>query len=271
MHQLISLLQKYRFFLLFLLLESIGLILTLNYHSYQKTKYINASNAFNASINKRIFNFSSYFKLEKDNKILVDDNFRLMKQLVALKERTDTIIQDTINESFELIQTEIILNQYKNLDNFLIISSGKQQGIEVDMGLINDKGVLGIVNNVSNNYASILSILNSNIKINARLKNSNYFGTISWNGRNYNRVQIEDIPRQATVEIGDTIVTGGRSIIFPDGIPIGRVSSLESRDKTYKSIEIELFNDMASLSNAYIIKNEDAAEILNLENLAREQ
>ncbi|MDA8596032.1 rod shape-determining protein MreC [Flavobacteriaceae bacterium] len=271
MHQIISLLQKYRFFLLFLLLESIGLILTLNYHSYQKTKYINASNAFNASINKRIFNFNNYFKLEKNNQILVEDNFRLMQELLNLKNQKDTIIQDTVHRNFKLIQTEIILNQYKNLDNFLIINSGSKQGIQVDMGLINDKGVLGIVNNVSNNYASILSILNSNIKINARLKNSNYFGTISWDGKSYNRVQIEDIPRQATVEIGDTIVTGGRSIIFPDGIPIGKISSLESRDKTYKSIEIELFNDMASLSNAYIIINNDASEILNLENQAREQ
>jgi len=270
MHQLISLLQKYRFFLLFLLLESIGMIFTLNYHSYQKSKYISASNTFNASINKRIFNLSGYFKLAKDNENLKEDNHKLMQQLIRIKQK-DSLVLDSTSTHYKLIRTTIILNQFKNLDNFLVVNSGREQGVEIDMGLINDKGVLGIVNKVSDNYASILSILNSTIKINARLKHSNYFGTISWNGKNYNRVQIEDIPRQAVVRIGDTIVTGGRSIIFPDGIPIGKVSSLESRDKTYKSIEIELFNDMASLSNAYIIKNEDASEILNLEKQAREQ
>ena len=94
------------------------------------------------------------------------------------------------------------------------------------MAVINSKGIVGITEFVSIKYSRVQSILNKNSKINAKLKNSNHFGSLTWNGFSYNTVQLLDIPRQAVIKTGDTIITGGNSTIFPAGIPIGKVINI---------------------------------------------
>ena len=100
---------------------------------------------------------------------------------------------------------KIIHNNYSSKFNFLTINKGETQGVKREMAVINSKGIIGLTDNTSNNYARVQSILNRNSTINARLKNSNYFGTLGWNGKNYNIVQLSDIARQAPLKIGDTI------------------------------------------------------------------
>ena len=269
MYQIIALVRKYRFFLLFLVLQSIGLVLTLNYHSYQKNKFINASNAFNGSLTQKVFNVNRYFRLDKENEDLILENFRLRQELLR-QELLSNRSEKSTHISFDLIATKVISNQYRNRNNTLLINTGQYDSVTREMGLINDKGVLGIVNHSSDHYASVMSILNPNVRIHAKLKGTDYFGTIFWDGGNYNEVSLEDIPRQANVREGDTIITGGKSIIFPEGIPIGRVRSISKKNNRYQKITIRLFNDMANISNAYVIRNKDQNELRILEKKAYE-
>ena len=127
------------------------------------------------------------------------------------------------------------------------------------------KGIIGITDNSSSGYARVQSILNRNSKINARLKNSNYFGSLSWNGENYNTVQLSDIPRQAPLKIGDTIETDGKSTIFPEGVLIGTVSKINKGNTADNIVDVTLFNDMSNLGYVYIVKNLDKNEIKSLE------
>ena len=139
------------------------------------------------------------------------------------------------------------------------------------MAVINSLGIIGITENTSENYTRVQSILNKNSKINARLKgNSTYFGTLKWNSEDYNTVQLHDIPRQAPLKIGDTIETGGKSTIFPEGIPIGTVSKINKRNTANSKIDVSLFNDMSNLRNVYIIKNLHKIEIQSLEKMGNE-
>jgi rod shape-determining protein MreC len=134
------------------------------------------------------------------------------------------------------------------------------------MGVITSKGIVGIIDNVSNKYATIQSILNTNSQINAKLKNVKHFGSLVWNTEDPNIIQLIDIPRLAAVKTGDTIVTGGRSTIFPEGILIGAVIDFElTEDENSQNLNIQLFNDMTNLEHVYIIDNLDTQEIINLE------
>ncbi len=261
MYNIIALIRKYRFFLLFLVLECIGLILTLNHHSYQRSKYINKANSFNASIQKSVFGVSHYFGLEKENAYLIEENLALKRKLY----RADNNLK-----SFEIESAKVIDNKFKGRTNILLIDKGSADSIKTDMGVINAKGVIGIVNHSSENFSSVLSILNPSIQLNARLLNSNYFGTISWNSEHYNTVQLEDIPREAIISTGDTVVTGGRSVIFPDGIPIGVISTIENENNRFGRIDITLFNDMANIRDVYVLENKNLEEILELEKLEDE-
>ena len=133
------------------------------------------------------------------------------------------------------------------------------------MAIINSKGIIGFTDNTSNNYARVQSILNKNSTINARLKHSNYFGTLGWDGNHYNTVQLSDIPRQAPLKIGDTIETGGKSTIFPEGILIGTISKINKGNSADNKVDVTLFNDMSNLGYIYIIKNLNKEEIKLLE------
>ena len=64
-----------------------------------------------------------------------------------------------------------------------------------------------------------------------------------------------------------TVVSGGRSTIFPEGVLIGTIKDYNLEEgSNYYDLDIELFNDMTNLRHVYVIENLDADEILELEN-----
>ena len=133
------------------------------------------------------------------------------------------------------------------------------------MGVIGPKGIIGIVNQTSENYASVLSILYRDLKINAKFKKSNVFGSLFWLGENPNEMQLADIASINSVEVGDTLVTGGMSSYFPEGIPIGTVKSFDLPENgAYYDINVALFNNMTDLEYVYVIGNKNRREIIEL-------
>ena len=161
---------------------------------------------------------------------------------------------------------KVVKNSFNVRENYITINAGSDKGLKTDMGVINDKGIVGIVEKTSANYATIQSVLNIKSKINAKLKNSNHFGSLVWDGRNVGYVQLIDVPRLASLRKGDSIVTGGNSDIFPENIPVGKIDKIFIDRKTnYYTINIRLFNDMTSLGYVYIIENKKKKEKQQLE------
>lgn len=255
--------------MLFLLLEIIALLLIIQSHSYHKSKFISSSNAVVGGIYNRTNKLSDYFSLAEENQKLAIENAHL-RSLLSLKDiAIDSVIQkvtDTIyHQEYHYITAEIINNSYAKRNNYLTINKGLKHGIQKDMGVILPNGVIGVIHDVSQNFATILSLLNENSKINVGVIGSNHFGTLAWDGKTYEEAQLLDFPRRAALKIGDTIVTGGKSVLFPEGIPIGVIKTLNLRNNYYDNITITLFADMSSLGYVYIVNNIDKKEIENLE------
>ncbi len=269
MQQIINFIIRNKTFLLFLLLFSISLLLTFQSHSYHKSKFINSANFLTGGIYQSANNIKQYFGLKKENKILLEENNRLKSILF----NSDTkelkpfyLDKDTLN-NYKLISAQVYKNSYSATNNYLTINKGTKDSIKQDFGVITSKGIVGIIDNTSNSYARIMSVLNTNISINAQLKKTNHFGTLSWNGASPQFVQLEDIQKLAPLAVGDTIITGGRSTIFPKGILIGQVISFKlDETENYYIIDVKLFNDMTSIGHVYIIENLDAEEISTLNN-----
>ena len=276
MQQLIYFIQKYRYFLFFLLLEFIAINLVINNRSFHKSKFVNSANSFTGGFYNKINSLTDYLHLNKENLLLVNENLVLKNKVekfsLLLAEIKSKKVDDTtsFNQRFYFIEGKIEKNQFGGNYNFLTINLGKNDSISNEMAVINSMGIIGITEHVSNNYSRVQSILNRNSKINARLKNSSYFGSLMWNGVDYNILQLLDIPRQAIIKSGDTIVTGGMSTIFPAGIPIGKVIDTEEGASIKRIVNIQLFNDMSNLKNIYVIKDFDKHEIMNLENNSNE-
>jgi len=243
----------------------ISLSFTIQSHSFHQSKFFNSANWVTGSIFQTSFNITSYFDLQKENKKLVEDNKKLRQILYNTKEK-DTVLIDSSAINYTVLTGQVIKNSYADQRNYITINKGENDSIKQDMGVITDKGILGIVENTSANYASVQSVLNEHSNINAKIKNTDHFGSLIWNTKNYNAVQLIDIPRLVPLTIGDTIVTGAMSSIFPENIPIGTIKKFDLDDsKSFYYIDVSLFNDMTNIKNIYIINNLNRKEILKLE------
>lgn len=268
MQQIFTFIIKNSTRLLFLLLLVISLSLTIQSHSYHRSKIINSANFITGGVYERINSVNEYLNLKTENEGLANENARLKSLLYNRKDSTKSIDKNLLSNfgNYKVIQSKIINNSYNVHENFLTINSGTAKGVKQDMGVVNSKGIIGIVENTSKNYATVISILNIKSQINAKIKKTSHFGTLTWNGKNTGYVQLIDVPRLASVKKGDTIVTGAQSIIFPENVNIGTIHKIYTDDKTnYFTIDVKLFNDMTSLGHVYIIENIDRKEILELE------
>lgn len=267
MQQLINFFIKKRHFLLFCALFGLGLFFTFQSRSYHSGKYLSTANGISGSLYELTSGVSDYFKLKEQNEQLLLEN-SILRQLAAnvdsVQVRRDS--SGVFQPFHKYTAVRVINNNYSRTKNYLTINGGEQDGIQAGMGVVSPQGILGIIDKTSNGYATVLSILNTQSSINAKLTKSNHFGTLKWDTEDPNRVQLLDVQRLAPLKEGDSIITGGRSTIFPEGIPIGTIESFElDQSGNYYTVQIRLFNDMTNLGPAYVIRIADAPEIQQLE------
>lgn len=273
MQYYVQLIIKNSHLLLFLLLLSIGFFLTINAHSFHKSKIISSANFLTGQVHENSNRLESYFNLKHENENLIKENENLK---AALFNKRDTLISSKYfvknsNEIYDVLSARIILNKYNSYNNYLTLNAGKKHGVSQEMGVVNSKGIIGVVENTSENYSTVMSVLNIKSKINAKIKNTNQFGELNWNGKSTGFIQLIDLPRLASIKVGDTIVTGN-TIFFPDNINIGLVHKIYTDKKTnYFTLDIKLFNDMTNLGSVFILKNNHKNEITKLINKTEAQ
>lgn len=272
MQQIILFLIKNKTGLVFIILMTIALALTFQAHTYHNNKLVSSANFISGNVLGTSENVYQYFDLKTQNQILLEENEALRKKLLNTPSADDTLQADVefITDTLYRIQkAKVISNFYDKIDNFLLIEGGANDRIREDLGVISSKGIVGIVQDVSPDFSRVISILNTNASINAKLKKTNHFGTLTWDGKDPNILSLVDVPRSAPVKAGDTITTGGRSLIFPENVPIGTISEYELDENSgYYNISVSLFNDMTNLKHIYIIENtrkKEAYKLLNPE------
>ncbi|MGS0526248.1 rod shape-determining protein MreC [Zobellia nedashkovskayae] len=267
MQQIINFIIRYKNFLLYVFLMIVSLGFTIQSHSYHQSRFFNSSNWITGNILETSNEVSTYFGLDTENQKLMQENKNLRKLLFNRKE-LDTIVLDSVQLTYTITTGKVIKNSFADSRNYITIDQGSRDSVAPDMGVITSKGILGIIENTSKNFATVQSILNEKSNINAKIKNTDHFGSLVWDTKRYNVVQLVDIPRLVPLTIGDTIVTGGMSSIFPENIPIGTIKKFDlNTSQSFYTIDVALFNDMTNIKNVYIIDNSYREEILKLEKL----
>jgi len=225
MRNLIELLNKYNHQILFILLEVFAFFLIIQNNSFQKAAFINSTNGVTASSFLAISNVKSYFSLRSTNELLLMENAKL-KSLISYQKK-DSITSTTPNH---FISATIINNSVARANNYITIDKGSIDGIKKGMGVVSNKGVIGIVKETSKHFSSILSILHSKSKVSVVIQKNNHFGSLQWDGKSYRKAKIYDIPAHVEVEIGDTITTSGFSYIFPSNTVVGIISDINTKE-----------------------------------------
>ncbi|MEP3209206.1 MAG: rod shape-determining protein MreC [Maribacter sp.] len=265
MQQIINFILRYKNFILYIFLMIISLGFTIQSHSYHQSRFFNSSSWVAGNIYETSYGITSYFDLDTENEKLVEENKRL-RLLLFNRQQPIASELDSTQMIYTITSGQVIKNSYADPRNYITINRGEIDSVKPDMGVITAKGILGIVENTSNKFATVQSILNENSNINAKLKNTNNFGSLVWNARTYNEVQLVDIPRLVPLVVGDTIVTGGMSSIFPENVPIGTIKKFDLNDsKSFWNIQVALFNDMTNIKNVYVVSNANREEIIELQ------
>ena len=255
--------NKTRLLFLFYIIVAVGL--SFQYRAFHQSKYLNSSWAVSGGIFSKISQLDQYLNLDKTNALLLEENRRLKEQLYNYH----ITQRDSLHKPFEVLETKVVKNSFRLNRNYLTIASGSQDGISQDMGVVNQSGIVGIVEKSSKYYSTVQSILNVRSRINAKIASSEYFGSLIWNGEDPTIVQLVDIPNVAQIKVGDSIVTGGMSSIFPEQIPIGAVSSFElNKAQSDYIINVKLVNDLRALRKAYVIINKDQKEVQQLDSIS---
>jgi rod shape-determining protein MreC len=267
MRFLLAFLKKYAFFFLFLVLEAVALLWMINRHDYQRSVLSNMSASFTGTVFTVVNNITDYASLGRENKTLHEENARLRNMLLASAPRheNDTIASDTLlyvtpdsshRRQYVYEPVSFIHNSVHKPNNYIMIDKGSEYGIKEDMGLINSEGVTGIIISKSKHFAWAMSLLNSNIKLSAKIKKNNQLGTIEWDGKDHRYGMLTDIPAHSTVNKGDTSVTSGYSQVFPEDILIGTVEEVTlNKGINMYAIRFRYAADFNSIDYGYVIKN----------------
>lgn len=270
MGKLFALLIKWRSEVLLVFLLATALALTVTQSSHQKAVWLSSSNSFLGRLHAFKTASTEYFSLKKRNQELQNDNAALRAALYQAQFEKALIdgsmrLSDSLTP-YAVIPAKVIKNSVLRERNYLTLNKGTSHGVYPDMAVISDQGVVGIVEQSAENFSTVISLLHEDSSINAAIKGGNYFGSLVWNGKRFDRCQLYDIPKTAEIQIGDSIVTGGMSSIFAPGILIGQVSQFAiAQNSSFYTIEVSLSNNMANLSQVYVIDNRLKEERLTLE------
>lgn len=272
MRTLLRFIQKYSNLLLFLLLEIIAIALIIQSSTYQRSRLIGLNRQITGYIYNKTDGAREYFSLKEHNELLVDENTRLRNKLDRLSNLMDsaTVISEVKGEyRYYFVQSRVVHSSSYDQYNYLTLNKGKKQGVFPDMGVVSNQGLVGIVLESSENFATVIPVINRDFRLSAKVKSNNYAGILQWDGISPRKAMLTEIPFHVDLTEGDSILTSGFSSIFPEGIAVGRIESYSLDKGNFYDISVELFTDFQSLFHVNVIRNYRQEEQLNLENLNR--
>ncbi|MBQ4295870.1 MAG: rod shape-determining protein MreC [Prevotella sp.] len=276
MRNLIEFLKKYHYWFLFVLLEVVSLVLVFQYNNYQGSVWFTSANYLSGLTLETDAWLHSFVGQGDANQMLTERNLLLEREVALLREQLSeerhkhdsTYVDKGITpglEAYKLIPAKVISNSINKADNLLTIDKGRYDGVHPDMGVACGNGVVGVVYMSSRHYSVVLSALNFRSNISCTVKGKGYFGYLHWSGGPSDIAYVDDIPRHALFENGDTITTSGYSSMFPPGVMVGTILSKEdSRDGLSYRLKVKMTTDFGNLRDVCVIDDAAVKEQLEL-------
>lgn len=264
MNNLVAFLKRNFHFIVFLILQIICFVMIYNHIHYPRFMMGRIARVITYPVNKSWNNLVKHFSLEEENRNLLEQNMELLRE----RDNNFILFSDTIfaeetrdekNKRIRLYDyttANVIYNTTTKKHNYLILDKGTNEGIDLDMAVFSAQGVVGVVNDVSSNFATVMSVLHPDTRISAKIMPADQIGTVIWEDHDPETVFLHDIPQHIMVNIGDSVITSGFSNVFPKDIMIGTVTEIENNTKnSFYTIKLKLSTNFNHLNSVYIVKN----------------
>ena len=208
-----------------------------------------------------------YFRALDENDLLREENIRLSSELAKSREanieneRLSWLSGFVDTVAYDVLSARIIEKEITRQKNYITLNVGKKHGVLEGMGVIDERGIIGKVVQVTPNYSQVMSYLNMDFRLPAKIQPSQAQGIISWEGVHRDRLLLEHVIRTERVSIGQIVVTSGYSSIFPSGYPVGLVLSVEPQTgKNQLLIEVVPASKIDDAEHAFVVLKEPEPE-----------
>ena len=260
MRNLILFLTRNYYFLLFLSLETFSVFLVIQNNHFQRSHFLNSSNAISGSIYEAYSGVTDYFGLKETNKKLADENVALRNQLrQSFTQQTaqPVTVKDSVNkQQYVYLTGKVVNNSTNRQKNYLTLNIGANQGVKNEMGVISSDGIVGIVRDVSGNFCSVMSVLHENMRVPVNIKKFGENAILTWGGEDEWHAKMERIPSHLKLATGDIIVTSSYSSIFPEGVMVGTIDRFEIiAGNTFYNVTVKLSTNFNRLSYVNVVNN----------------
>jgi len=287
MQRLLYLIYLYRTFIIFTGLEVVCLWLIARNNPYQSSAFFSSSNRIAGKALEIREGIVGYFQLKEVNENLAIENAALRDALSRMEAAKGIPLSDTLihNDStarvaavhvdsaminqYDYLPAKVISNSTRMFKNYITINQGSNVGVRPGMGVINSDGVVGRVKAVSEHYATIYSLLHTDMRISSILHPAGSLGSVRWTGKDPREAHLMYIPRHVQVQKGDTVTTSGYNSLFPPGVMVGTVKSIQLQpNSAFYDIDIALSTDFSTLAYVYVVRNNLQPELDSLKTIS---
>ncbi|MCB0770298.1 MAG: rod shape-determining protein MreC [Flavobacteriales bacterium] len=260
MRDLFRFLYRIRITLMFLGLLAFSFALLYNGNNHHRSQAISSSNAVVGTIYTWRKEITDYANLKDVNRQLAEENAKWRNRHVdsyAPREARYAFIQDSIRmQRYRVVDAKVVNSTWHKPKNYLTLDKGSRAGLRTDRGVIGSNGIVGVVHAVSPEFASVISVLNPDVKHSVQLRNTDHFGLLFWDTNDPLTSSVIDVPKHARVSVGDTVETRGGDETFPAGVPVGVVISVEDEPgSNYHEITVRLIEDMTRSGFVYVVED----------------
>ena len=201
------------------------------------------------------------YSLEQENQSLKEENSKLQEQvreLEILKSENNTLTEylNLKNKyaDYTTVPGYVIARTYSNYDKIITINIGSDDGIEANMPVISEQGLVGRVMSVTKNTAKVETIIDTASTVSANVTSSKESMLIKGTISSTNELRATSISTEDTILQGDEITTSGLGGIYPKGILIGTVDSVvNTKNEVDKYATIKTATDFNTLSEILVI------------------
>jgi rod shape-determining protein MreC len=276
MRNLILFIRRYFNFLFFLVLQIIALTFLFRYNKFHEAAFSGFAGEVTGKVNEKYNNVEYYFKLKKTNEALVRENVYLRSLLRSNYEGPDTtrkIVVDSIQvDSLRKYQKYVyydgrVVGSFVSMQtNYLTVHRGQLQNIHKDMGVVGPQGIVGRIVDVSDNFAVVMSALSKQFKVKAKLSKTGENGTIEWDGVSPLYLLMRDIPKSASINKGDSVLTSELSSIYPPNIMVGTVVGIiNDKSSNFYTLRLKTATNFLNVQYVYVIDDLQKPEREKLE------
>ncbi|MEZ5041415.1 MAG: rod shape-determining protein MreC [Saprospiraceae bacterium] len=259
MSNLLQAFSKLGGFALFLVLEVICFALIIRFNDYQQQVALSSANKYMGSLSGTVDELEDYLHLNEEVERLRSEVARLRSaENNAMYRDLDTSFArfDTIAQQYIYIDADVINKTFLGRNNYITLNRGRKHGIEPNMGVVDDLGIVGVVAATSTYHSKVMTIFHQDARISAKLKGTGLFGSLMWRDNDFFHMSLEDIPTHHQPHLGDTVLTSGYSILFPPDIMIGVIDHIGKEPGAYShQLKVKLNNDLRTIHFAYVINN----------------